>query len=98
MALDTPPVKVGSPITLTLMKRERGSTICMPASQWKAMEKPLNVEDDEDLCFAKLLDATPQQVLRIVEMERKALLKQMAEDGYEVGTGNHLMQMGLNTH
>ena len=83
-ALDTPSVKVGSTITLTLMKRERGSTMSMPAYQWKPIEKPLNVADEDDLCFAKLLSATPQQVLNMVEMEKDALLRQMEEDGKEV--------------
>lgn len=89
-ALHTPSVKMGTPITLTLMKRERGSTICMPSYQWKSIDKPLNVDGDEDFCFAKLLCATPQQVLDILDKEKAALLKQLQEDGNESLEGSYI--------
>ena len=62
----------------------------MPAYQWKPIKKPLNVESEENLCFAKLLAATPDQVLNIIDSEKKALLKQMAEDGNESLEGSYV--------
>lgn len=90
-ALDTPAVKVNTPIKMTLMKRERGSTICMPAYQWKTLETPLNIDaTDEDLCFAKLLTASAQQVMQMVNAEKEALIRQMAEDGEESLEGSYV--------
>ncbi|XP_060594010.1 E3 ubiquitin-protein ligase RNF10-like isoform X2 [Ruditapes philippinarum] len=67
--------KVGDTITLTLMKKEKGSIYAVPANLWqKQPGKCHNVNENEDVTqHVKLLTATPEQVLQVTEMEKQQL-------------------------
>ena len=89
-AVDTPAVKAGDTLTMTLMKRARASTMAAPVYQWTAdRTQPYNMadngDDDMELCFAKLLTARPDQILGMIAEERDELLRQMQEEGEQVG-------------
>ncbi|CAH0390175.1 unnamed protein product [Bemisia tabaci] len=74
---------VGEPVTLKLMKREKGVMQCVPVSQFDAYDfgKPLSVSEGLlDTIYAKLLVAGNDEVLNIVETEEKQLLNQLKED------------------
>ncbi|XP_046574143.1 RING finger protein 10-like [Haliotis rubra] len=71
--------KPGETITLSLMKRERGSTYSVPQSQWENREgKPHRITDTVNTEHVKLLVASPSQIQEtIIEPEKAALNKHM---------------------
>lgn len=71
----TPCFGVGDEITMQLMQRERGSVVALPKIRWKKTDgTPFRVNDGVDVCYAKLLVATEDEVLsNIIEREEKEL-------------------------
>lgn len=85
VALETHAYSAGETIAMKLMRRERGSTYTLPVSQWSPKDgQPHNMDDDVDVCFAKLLVARSDQVEQIVEGETSTLEQAKKEEG-EVG-------------
>lgn len=83
--------KVGEQITMTLMRRERGSTYVQPKSVWttsdsKDCRTSLHYVDDYQKVesqFLKFVLARPSDVLQVVRSERLALQEQLMECGGE---------------
>ncbi|WAR03372.1 RNF10-like protein [Mya arenaria] len=73
--------KIGDEISMTLMKKEKGSIYAVPANLWnKCTGKCHNVRESADMTnHCKLLTATPNQVLEILDMERRQLLMQLVD-------------------
>ncbi|XP_053374872.1 RING finger protein 10-like [Mercenaria mercenaria] len=73
--------KVGDTITMTLMKKEKGSIYAVPAEFWqKQPGKCHNIQENEDVTrHVKLLTATPDQVLEVVDVEKQQLLMQLVD-------------------
>lgn len=73
--------KVGDEITLTLMKKEKGSIYAVPANLWqKQPGKCHNVTENEEITrHMKLITATPDQVLAVTEQEKQQLMVQLVD-------------------
>lgn len=73
--------KLGDTITLTLMKKEKGSIYAVPANLWqKRTSSCHNLQETEEVTrHLKLLTASPEQVLTVVENERNQLQKQLTD-------------------
>ncbi|KAL4223854.1 RING finger protein 10 [Mactra antiquata] len=73
--------KVGDEITLTLMKKEKGSIYAVPAYLWqKDTQKCHNVNDNEEITHhVKLLTAKPDQVMDVIETEKQQLSLQLMD-------------------
>lgn len=73
--------KVGDKITLTLMKKEKGSIYAVPANLWqKQPGKCHNLQENEEIGqHVKLLTATPEQVLEVTELEKHQLSMQLVD-------------------
>lgn len=83
VALSTHQYNTGEFITMRLMRREKGSVFAMTINNWKDRKGTfLHVDDaSEDVCFSKLLTATPSQVQSLIlSRERQELNKAMSED------------------
>lgn len=76
-------LSVGEEVTMRLMKRERGSLVALPVKQCgiRPIDQLLSVSETVvDTVHSKLLLATPQEVMSIVDYERSELQKQLSED------------------
>ncbi|KAJ9579207.1 hypothetical protein L9F63_024688 [Diploptera punctata] len=74
---------VGKEITMRLMKRERGSLVALPMEQCgiRPADKLLSVSETlVDTVHSKLLLATPQEVIFIVNKEKEQLQKQLSDE------------------
>lgn len=73
--------KIGDVITLTLMKKEKGSIYAVPANCWKKqVGKCHNIQEPAVMTqHCKLLTASTDQVLELLAAERQELHMQMAE-------------------
>lgn len=81
VALESHPFSVGDTITLRLMKRAKNSVLVMPKAQWNDREfKPFGINDKGKTCYAKLLLASQEDVLKqIVAPEETELNTQLME-------------------
>lgn len=81
VAMESHPFSVGDTITMRLMKRAKNSVLVFPKAQWHERElKPFGINDEGDTCYAKLLLASPGEVLKqIVAPEETALSTQLME-------------------
>lgn len=81
VAMESHPFSVGDTITMRLMKRAKNSVLAIPKAQWHERElKPFGFSDKVDIRYAKLLLASPDEVLKqIVEPEETALNTQLVE-------------------
>lgn len=91
--------KVGDTITMTLMKKEKGSIYAVPAHYWTKQERKChNVDEPSEMTHhLKLLTAKPHQVLDIIENEKKQLdiqLKEaeLSEEPFIIGAQAHLKE------
>lgn len=76
-------LSVGEEVTMRLMKRERGSLVALPVEQCgiRPTAQLLSVSETAvDTVHCKLLLATPQEVISIVDRERRELEKQLSEE------------------
>ncbi|KDR09385.1 RING finger protein 10 [Zootermopsis nevadensis] len=76
-------LSVGEEVTMRLMKRERGSLVALPVDQCgiRPIDQLLSVSETVvDTVHSKLLVATPQEVMSIVNHERNELQKQLSEE------------------
>ncbi|XP_078468174.1 E3 ubiquitin-protein ligase RNF10 isoform X2 [Lampetra planeri] len=71
---------VGDTITLQLMKREKGSAIALPRSQWFQVDKPLSVIDAQNSHHCKLLLASRADVQTSLSLEQEQLVQQLLEE------------------
>ncbi|CAG2108018.1 unnamed protein product [Medioppia subpectinata] len=75
--------KIGDFITLSLMKRKKGSTVTSPAILYDVNHNSFEPLDGDPVIssYRKILIASPNQVLdQIIERERQQLLNQMIVD------------------
>ncbi|XP_066293439.1 E3 ubiquitin-protein ligase RNF10-like [Branchiostoma lanceolatum] len=83
VSMAAPQYAVGGEITMRLMKRERGSVVALPVSQWKQKAdkgaQPFNVDDEVDTRFVKLLVASSDQVHSQIIGPEKAMLQDQLE-------------------
>ncbi|XP_022257413.1 RING finger protein 10-like isoform X2 [Limulus polyphemus] len=75
--------KIGDIISLSLMRRDKGSVFAVPVTHWNGViEKPFYIDEDAaTTCFQKLLLASPEQVNTILNRERYEMLAQLKEEG-----------------
>lgn len=74
---------VGQEMTLRLMKRERGSLLAVPVDLGNIQysNSPLSITDTHvGIAYSKLLLATPNEVMQIIQQERNELKIQLAEE------------------
>ncbi|XP_043757543.1 RING finger protein 10 [Cervus elaphus] len=72
---------VGDTITMQLMKREKGVLVALPKSKWMNVDHPIHLGDEQHSQYSKLLLASKEQVLRrVVQEEKAALERQLAEE------------------
>ncbi|KAL3856865.1 hypothetical protein ACJMK2_011576 [Sinanodonta woodiana] len=70
----------GEMITMTLMKKERGSTYAVPKNVWEKRGHFHNINDAESITqHQKILIALPEQVLNIVADQKQALQIQLID-------------------
>lgn len=71
--------KTGDKICLTLMRREKGSTMPVAKASWQGLpSKPCNVKETKKACFSKVLLASTSDVQELVtDIEDKELMIQM---------------------
>ncbi|XP_062398671.1 RING finger protein 10 [Sardina pilchardus] len=77
VAMETRQYAVGDQITMQLMRREKGSLIALPSSQWVKVEEPIRFGDGHLGTYSKLLLASEEQVLGLLQEEKEALRTQL---------------------
>ncbi|XP_076127317.1 E3 ubiquitin-protein ligase RNF10 [Alosa pseudoharengus] len=77
VAMETRQYVVGDQITMRLMRREKGSLIALPSSQWVKVEEPIRFGDGHLGAYSKLLLASEEQVLGLLQEEKEALRTQL---------------------
>ncbi|XP_077079202.1 E3 ubiquitin-protein ligase RNF10 isoform X2 [Siphateles boraxobius] len=80
VAMETRQYVSGNVITMRLMRREKGSLVALPSSQWVKVEEPIHFEDVLLRAYSKLLLASQQQVLGLLAEERMALQAQLSQE------------------
>lgn len=80
VAMETRQYVSGNSITMCLMRREKGSLVALPSSQWVKVEEPIQFGDVHLRSYSKLLLASRQQVLGLVAEERMALQTQLSQE------------------
>lgn len=80
VAMETRQYAVGDLITMRLMRREKGSVVAMPSSEWVKVEEPIRFGDVRLSPYSKLLVASPEQVLGLVAEEKAALQTQLSQE------------------
>ncbi|XP_067251293.1 RING finger protein 10 isoform X1 [Chanodichthys erythropterus] len=80
VAMETRQYVSGNVITMRLMRREKGSLVALPSSQWVKVEEPINFDDVHLRAYSKLLLASQQQVLGLLAEERMALQSQLSQE------------------
>ncbi|KAL2092475.1 hypothetical protein ACEWY4_012273 [Coilia grayii] len=78
VAMETRQYAVGDQITMRLMRREKGSLIALPSSQWVKVEEPIRFGDGHVGAYSKLLLASEEQVLGLLQEEKAALRTQLS--------------------
>lgn len=81
VALESHLFSSGDTITMRLMKRAKNSVLVIPKAQWQEREfKPFGINDEQGTCYAKLLLASREEVLKqIITPEETALSSQLME-------------------
>ncbi|XP_077570864.1 E3 ubiquitin-protein ligase RNF10 [Stigmatopora nigra] len=77
VAMETRQYVVGDIITMRLMRREKGSLVAMPSSQWVKVEEPARFGDASLSPYSKLLLSSSSQVLSMVAEEKGILQAQL---------------------
>lgn len=80
VAMETHQYVAGDVITMRLMRREKGSLVALPSSQWIKVEEPICFGDVHLSSYSKLLLASKQQVLGLLAEEREALQTQLSQE------------------
>ncbi|XP_056319361.1 RING finger protein 10 isoform X2 [Danio aesculapii] len=80
VAMETRQYVSGNSITMCLMRREKGSLVALPSSQWVKVEEPIQFGDVQLRSYSKLLLASRQQVLGLLAEERMALQTQLSQE------------------
>ncbi|KAK7146321.1 hypothetical protein R3I93_013918 [Phoxinus phoxinus] len=80
VAMETRQYVSGNVITMRLMRREKGSLVALPSSQWVKVEEPIHFEDVHLRAYSKLLLASQPQVLGLLAEERMALQSQLSQE------------------
>ncbi|CAM4715034.1 unnamed protein product [Leuciscus chuanchicus] len=80
VAMETRQYVSGNNITMRLMRREKGSLVALPSSQWVKVEEPIHFEDVHLRAYSKLLLASQHQVLGLLAEERMALQSQLSQE------------------
>ncbi|XP_067269429.1 RING finger protein 10 isoform X2 [Pseudorasbora parva] len=80
VAMETRQYVSGNVITMRLMRREKGSLVALPSSQWVKVEEPIHFGDVHLRAYSKLLLASQQQVLGLLAEERMALQSQLSQE------------------
>ncbi|TRY55480.1 hypothetical protein DNTS_027870 [Danionella cerebrum] len=80
VAMETRQYVSGNTITMRLMRREKGSLVALPSSQWVKVEEPIQYGDVSLRAYSKLLLASQQQVLGLLAEERMALQTQLSQE------------------
>ncbi|XP_075881686.1 E3 ubiquitin-protein ligase RNF10 [Nelusetta ayraudi] len=80
VAMETRQYAAGDVITMRLMRREKGSLVAMPSSQWVKVEEPVRVEDTRLSPYSKLLLTSPAQALNMLEEEKAVLQVQLSQE------------------
>uniref|UniRef100_A0A3Q3WG22 E3 ubiquitin-protein ligase RNF10 n=1 Tax=Mola mola TaxID=94237 RepID=A0A3Q3WG22_MOLML len=80
IAMETRQYAVGDVITMRLMRREKGSLVAMPSSQWVKVEEPVRFGDARLSPYSKLLLTSPAQALSLVEEEKAVLRAQLSQE------------------
>lgn len=80
VAMETHQYVSGNVITMRLMRREKGSLVALPSSQWVKVEEPIHFGDVHLRAYSKLLLASQQQVLGLLAEERMALQSQLSQE------------------
>uniref|UniRef100_A0A3P8VSQ6 E3 ubiquitin-protein ligase RNF10 n=1 Tax=Cynoglossus semilaevis TaxID=244447 RepID=A0A3P8VSQ6_CYNSE len=80
VAMETRQYAVGDVITMHLMRREKGSLVALPSSQWVKVEEPVYFGDSSLGPNSKLLLASAAQVLSLVLEEKAALQAQLLQE------------------
>ncbi|KAL4660367.1 RING finger protein 10 [Arapaima gigas] len=80
VAMETRQYLVGDRITMRLMRREKGVLVALPSSQWVKVEEPIHLGDTHLSPYSKLLLASREQVLSLVQEERNALQAQLLQE------------------
>ncbi|XP_005169141.1 E3 ubiquitin-protein ligase RNF10 isoform X1 [Danio rerio] len=80
VAMETRQYVSGNSITMCLMRREKGSLVALPSSQWVKVEEPIQFGDVQFCSYSKLLLASRQQVLGLLAEERMALQTQLSQE------------------
>lgn len=80
VAMETRHYAVGDQITMRLMRREKGAMVAMPSSEWVKVEEPIRFGDVRLSPYSKLLVASPEQVLGLVDEEKTVLQLQLSEE------------------
>uniref|UniRef100_A0A3Q3WMM7 E3 ubiquitin-protein ligase RNF10 n=1 Tax=Mola mola TaxID=94237 RepID=A0A3Q3WMM7_MOLML len=79
IAMETRQYAVGDVITMRLMRREKGSLVAMPSSQWVKVEEPVRFGARLSP-YSKLLLTSPAQALSLVEEEKAVLRAQLSQE------------------
>ncbi|TMS03600.1 RING finger protein 10 [Larimichthys crocea] len=80
VAMETRQYVAGDVITMRLMRREKGSLVAMPSSQWVKVEEPVRFGDACLSPYSKLLLTSPAQVLSLVSEEKAVLQAQLSQE------------------
>ncbi|XP_060787167.1 RING finger protein 10 [Neoarius graeffei] len=80
VAMETRQYMPGDVITMRLMRREKGVLVALPSSQWVKVEEPIRFGDVRLSSYSKLLLASQDQVLGLLEEERAALKAQLKQE------------------
>ncbi|XP_051525946.1 RING finger protein 10-like [Myxocyprinus asiaticus] len=80
VAMETRQYVTGDVITMCLMRREKGTLVALPSSQWVKVEEPINFGDEHLSSYSKLLLASWEQVLGLLAEERVALQTQLNQE------------------
>lgn len=80
VAMETRQYAAGDVITMRLMRREKGSLVAMPSSQWVKVEEPVRLEDTRLSPYSKLLLTSPAQALNMLEEEKAILQVQLSQE------------------
>lgn len=80
VAMETHQYVTGDVITMRLMRREKGSLVALPSSQWVKVEEPIRFGDVHLSSYSKLLLASQEQVLGLLDEEKLALQSQLSQE------------------
>ncbi|XP_031426659.1 RING finger protein 10 isoform X2 [Clupea harengus] len=83
VAMETRQYVAGDQITMRLMRREKGSLMALPSSQWVKVEEPIRFGDGHLGMYSKLLLASEKQVLGLLQEEKEVLMIQFSLEEHD---------------